>query len=644
MGISGLLPLLEPIKKNKHLRDYAGMRVAVDTYVWLHRAAFGCAMDLGLGKKTTAYVSFCMKRVALLRQFGITPVLVFDGGCLPMKSHTERERRLRRQEAKKKAHEELLKGDTSKAMEMFQQCVNITPNMALELIKALRKEKIEFIVAPYEADAQLAYLEKIGKVDAVLTEDSDLLVFGCQRVLLKLDANGSVVEINARDFPHVPCMKRGWTFAKFRQACILSGCDYLPSLKGVGIKKAFDTLNSSSSIERTLKTWRTFGFSIKAPKMRDGYETAFKEAELTFLYQRVYDPDKKRLVHLNEPILSDLDFMEDLCKFLGRDLEPSVAEGIAIGELNPYTLRPYHPDDDFFYEDLDAKDDEATRHNPIKPTPVPHVPKDLSASARILQVSTTANLTGQYTTKSSDSTSKFFSQSEKPTIDVDEHVYSSSFPITKNDLELKAAEPSPIASLSRFRSTSINPLDDFSYHSTVLKSKAHAVDSNNVSPVRLTPVIPPRPALHLLKRSVTEMDSFSYEHVQIRKVTTDGNKTDGENSSPAKVAVESWVTEEASVKIHLESARYMEQTNPHQHRPYKPPAVMPKTKAVFGSAFDGLSTFRSSSASEQHVYQSGDNSSSLKPKKARPAPSLPKKRLGAGRPTNLIPITAFFGK
>ena len=49
-------------------------------------------------------------------------------------------------------------------------------------VQELEKSGIDFIVAPYEADSQLAYLEKIGLVSAILTEDSDLLVFGCNRV------------------------------------------------------------------------------------------------------------------------------------------------------------------------------------------------------------------------------------------------------------------------------------------------------------------------------------------------------------------------------------------------------------------------------------------------------------------------------
>lgn len=44
------------------------------------------------------------------------------------------------------------------------------------------ERKVDFIVAPYEADAQLAYLANNGIVDAVITEDSDLIAFGCPNV------------------------------------------------------------------------------------------------------------------------------------------------------------------------------------------------------------------------------------------------------------------------------------------------------------------------------------------------------------------------------------------------------------------------------------------------------------------------------
>ena len=35
------------------------------------------------------YIEYCMHRVNMLRHFGVQPVLVFDGGSLPMKSDQE---------------------------------------------------------------------------------------------------------------------------------------------------------------------------------------------------------------------------------------------------------------------------------------------------------------------------------------------------------------------------------------------------------------------------------------------------------------------------------------------------------------------------------------------------------------------------
>lgn len=51
------------------------------------------------------------------------------------------------------------------------------------LWQAARSQGVDCLVAPYEADAQLAYLNKAGIVQAIVTEDSDLLAFGCKKVL-----------------------------------------------------------------------------------------------------------------------------------------------------------------------------------------------------------------------------------------------------------------------------------------------------------------------------------------------------------------------------------------------------------------------------------------------------------------------------
>jgi exonuclease-1 len=42
---------------------------------------------------------------------------------------------------------------------------------------------VEYVVAPFEADAQLTYLKSQCRLNAVITEDSDLLAFGCNEVI-----------------------------------------------------------------------------------------------------------------------------------------------------------------------------------------------------------------------------------------------------------------------------------------------------------------------------------------------------------------------------------------------------------------------------------------------------------------------------
>jgi exonuclease-1 len=52
MGISGLLPFLKEASTNVNIRQFEGSTVAIDTYCWIYRGAFGCAEQLALGQPT----------------------------------------------------------------------------------------------------------------------------------------------------------------------------------------------------------------------------------------------------------------------------------------------------------------------------------------------------------------------------------------------------------------------------------------------------------------------------------------------------------------------------------------------------------------------------------------------------------------
>ena len=135
MGIQGLWPLLKDHTRVKNIRDYAGKCVAVDTYVWLHKAAFGCCVELATGKDTQQWLRYCFDYIELLLQSGISIYLVFDGGPLPAKKSEELERRKKRELALKKGLELLQAGHSGRARAKLSRAVDISPLMAARLIK-----------------------------------------------------------------------------------------------------------------------------------------------------------------------------------------------------------------------------------------------------------------------------------------------------------------------------------------------------------------------------------------------------------------------------------------------------------------------------------------------------------------------------
>ena len=59
------------------------------------------------------------------------------------------------------------------------------------------------------------------------------------QVIFKMDVFGNGVLIEQSRLNEVVDIQDGfYTFDKFRYMCILSGCDYLPSLPGIGLAKA----------------------------------------------------------------------------------------------------------------------------------------------------------------------------------------------------------------------------------------------------------------------------------------------------------------------------------------------------------------------------------------------------------------------
>lgn len=336
--MTGLLRHLKSIEEPRNISQYHGMTVAVDGYAWLHRGAVACAWELGQGIASTKHIDYVIRRVQMLLNYGVTPYLVFDGDDLPSKAETNRRRKQSRQEAREKALKMLRSGNKRDAYQQFQKCVDITPEMAALVIHKVRALGVPCVVAPYEADAQMVYLEKHGYVQAIVSEDSDLLVFGAQRLLTKMAETGDLIEIRREKLPQCTELNlRNFSDSQFRLMAILSGCDYSDGVPKVGLKTANKLIQQYKTTQAVMAA---IGVKYAVP---EGFDAVLRRADLTFQHQRVYCVKERKLIMLNEP--SEPITEPNFEWFIGEDVEHLVCRRICDGKVDPrskleFTLDP----------------------------------------------------------------------------------------------------------------------------------------------------------------------------------------------------------------------------------------------------------------------------------------------------------------
>ncbi|KAL7713299.1 Exonuclease 1 [Entamoeba marina] len=207
MGIKQLLPFLSNIITKSSINNFFGKKAAIDGYALLHRIATRNPLAL-FDDNYDFLVDGILEYLAFFKNYNITPIFVFDGCNLPAKQLTEHQRKV------------------NDAMNNYKKAIDITPYHASIVIKTLKSKKVECIVAPFEADAQLAFLSRTEYVDVVICEDSDMIPYGCSTVLFKLNIqNGSVDVYRARNLKE-SLFGENITLFQIQIICIVAGCDY----------------------------------------------------------------------------------------------------------------------------------------------------------------------------------------------------------------------------------------------------------------------------------------------------------------------------------------------------------------------------------------------------------------------------------
>jgi 5'-3' exonuclease len=143
----------------------------------------------------------------------------------------------------------------------------ISDDMLLEVKQLLQLFGIPYIEAPSEAEAQCAVLESLGLVDGIVTEDSDVFVFGGKTVYKNIFEEQKYAEVyNAADAEREMKLGRNSMVA----LAMLLGGDYTEGAKGVGIVNAMevlDTFDVSRSVQDGLKNFRTWLDGFNPPEV-----------------------------------------------------------------------------------------------------------------------------------------------------------------------------------------------------------------------------------------------------------------------------------------------------------------------------------------------------------------------------------------
>ena len=259
MGIRGLNTLIKKICPEciitNDISYYSGKTFIIDASILIYKFRHISSMSESL--KLNSHIIGFINRIKYYTNNNIKPVFVFDGKPPIEKKNTL----FKRQQNKVKIQEkiELLQyvncntveeknGIDNEIKKLESQVIYVTKEHISECKKLLDLLCIDYYDAPDEAEKFCVYLYKNGFGDYIVSDDTDVFTFGGNKVL-KSSIKNNIIETNLDLFLE----KIGYTFPKFIDLCILSGCDYLPFIPLLGINTIYTLFKKYNCIEDIIK-------------------------------------------------------------------------------------------------------------------------------------------------------------------------------------------------------------------------------------------------------------------------------------------------------------------------------------------------------------------------------------------------------
>lgn len=309
MGIKNLHTFLRSVNQNiyqkKKIQDYENKVFAVDTSIYM------CKYKSSMGNR---WLQGFWLMIALFKKYNIKLIFVFDAKPPPEKEVERHFRTLQKEKIKKKVHsvtteyytskkenykfknvEEYLDWIEKKFPNLFSHLKkhenDITNEMDIYfLIQKLENSiirinsddfvllkdfltilQVPFLNAHSEAEGTCAFLNEMKNVDGVLTEDTDVLVYGCKIMLHALKLKDEMVnELKLDDILEALQLKK----EQFVDFCIMCGTDYNDNIPKLGPKTCFSLLQKNENLENIekLEKYDTAVLNYKRVRSLFGFE------------------------------------------------------------------------------------------------------------------------------------------------------------------------------------------------------------------------------------------------------------------------------------------------------------------------------------------------------------------------------------
>jgi flap endonuclease-1 len=241
--------------KKIHLNELRGKKIAVDTSIYLNKF-----------KQDNALFDNMYLMISLFRYYNIIPIYVFDGKPPPEKNRTLEERAAVKRIAKdqyeslKSEYDQCNDIDIDKIQELEKKMeverkkfVRITRNDIEEVKHLMDVYGINYIQADGEADIVCVSLVKQKVAHACLSEDMDLFVYGCSKVIKYFSLiNHTIVLYDLT----IILDELNLSQNEFRKICILVGNDYYePCYNIFKVMSLFQKFKKSKNISIGFYEW-----------------------------------------------------------------------------------------------------------------------------------------------------------------------------------------------------------------------------------------------------------------------------------------------------------------------------------------------------------------------------------------------------